>query len=875
MLTGTLTIFCLDFAESAKLLQFMPSVAGKAVSACNAFAHELCDEYGAEIHEELAIESSLLMAFPLASDCVEAVSILHRHLLSQPWHPGTSIIRTGIVTGEVRLAGEGQDSLLASLRSLTDLARPGQILVGESTHAIVRQNLSEGHGFLNLGLHHLEDGGRGQVLFQVLHADLPSDFQLLPSLLVAASNLPSGGTPFVGRVREIEAVKSGFFYSKVVSLVGFAGVGKSRLAVQVAHEMLEDHYHGASFVDLSRIGTAKQVYLSMAQALGVAENPELSIEQAVLEKLRPLEMLLLFDNVDNVVRDLTPILTRIVNLCPHVQILTTSRKRFEMPNLHRMTVMPMDAPTAKITGNSSELGKLDSVALFLNRACLVNGDFEMTEQNAALIGSICSRLDGIPLAIELAAAKTGHMGLDKIALNLDDRFALLGRSRGRQKRPALETAIRWSFDDLTDNQKTVMLRLCNCAGDFLFESGLKLATWAPLTESEVAGNLRELVGQCYLIQTERNGQTYLKILDTIRDFGINIVVERGLAAEYMNHFADCFVERARYMSDNIYREQQGMILDELDHTYRNYTIALEWTCDARGDDRAQQLVRALYIYWHHRSMYGEGWRWAEEVIEKNSPEASDTKAKLHIIAGILATAAGGYEPAQQHFKKALRLAQRAKDTGLAMAALAASGTNHGMAGDSRAAIASLEKALETAMKDGDAGRIADYRNNLGGALVDSGRHENARDYLVQALNTYREQNTTFGIACTNFNLGRSYRLCGDLDCAVGHLEAALENYFLADDSRGLAATLRELALLRTQLGADHTATVLLGAEQRIREDKKIYIPPNRRAEVARAVDTLKLKLKEHFSVERQKGYEMNPAQIREFLLLDQSGPDLF
>lgn len=871
MLTGTLTILCLDFAESAKLLQFMPSVAGKAVSACNALARQLATEYSAEIHEELALENSLLMAFPLASDCVEAVGRLHRHVLAMPWHPGSNILRSGIITGEVRGGENDADVLLASLRSLTDLARPGQILIGESTHAIVRQKVLEGFGFLNLGLHHLEDGGRGQSLFQLLHADLPSDFQLLPSLLVAASNLPSGGTPFVGRVREIEAVKSGFFYSKVVSLVGFPGVGKSRLAVQVAHEMIEDHYHGASYVDLSTIGVAKQVYQLMATALGVSENPELSIEQAVLEKLRPLEMLILLDNVDPVLGDLPQILTKIVNLCPQVQILTTSRKRFEMPNMHRMTVLPMDAPTARSPGDSSELGKLDSVALFLNRACLVNEHFEMTEQNARLIGSICSRLDGIPLAIELAAAKTGHMGLDKIAMNLDDRFALLGRTKGRKKAPALETAIRWSFDDLSDKHKTVMLRLCSCSGEFPVEMGVKIAGWDPLNEKEVASILPELVGQSYLIQIEHRGQVYLKMLDTIRDFGTNIVIDRGLAVDHMNRFADCFVERARYMSENIYREHQDLILNELDHTYPNYTAALNWTCEVKDDPRPQFLVRALYVYWHQRSMYGEGVRWTEEVLKKNSPSDPAIGAKLHIIAGTLASSAGGYEPAIKHFRKALRLAQRANDILLIMGAHGAAGTTHGFAGDSKAAIAALEKALDASLQVGDSGRIADFRNNLGGALVDAGRHEAAREHLLKALDTYSSQGLTFGIACANFNLGRSHRLCGEFDLATGYLEKALENFFQADNSSSLAATLRELALLRTQVGAYYTAVVLLGAEQRMRDEKKIYIPANRRQEVESALSTLKLRLNSQYAAERQKGYEMTSSQIREFLLLDNTG----
>jgi len=202
MLTGTLTLFCLDLSEGTKLLEFMPAVAHRAIAACNELARELADANGGEIHSELGLESSMLIAFPLASACVETASAIHRHVISNKGIPTNNVIRSAILTGEIS-GDESDDEVLRSLRSLTDLARPGQILVGESTHAIVRYGLSEGHGFLNLGLHHLDDGGRGQSLFQLLHPELPSDFQLLPSLLSAASNLPRGRTPFVGRSREI------------------------------------------------------------------------------------------------------------------------------------------------------------------------------------------------------------------------------------------------------------------------------------------------------------------------------------------------------------------------------------------------------------------------------------------------------------------------------------------------------------------------------------------------------------------------------------------------------------------------------------------------------------------------------------------------
>jgi predicted ATPase len=865
MLTGTLTLFCLDLAEGARLLEFMPRDAHKAIATCNGRALELAEQYGGEIHSELGLESSMLVAFSLASVCVEMVSDLHRYLLAQPWITPRNLFRTAILTGEI--GGVDDEPLLHSLRALTDLARPGQILVGESTHAIVQRNPPEGHAFFNLGLNHLEDGGRGQNLYQLLHPELPNSFQPLPASLAAASNLPSGGTPFVGRLREIEGVKSGFYYSTVVSLVGFGGVGKSRLALEVARGMLEDHFHGACYVDLTDVHTKNGMFQAVATALSVHENTEQKIEQVIIEKLRPLEKLLVIDNATDVVAELAMLLGLIRDLCPQVQVITTSRKQIPLSNIHQLPVNPMDAPLPAAHHKSSDIARVDSVALFLNRASLINDAFEITDQNAALIGAICTKLDGIPLAIELAAAKTAHMDLDRIADNLDDRFSIPANAKSKSA-PPLERAIRWSFDGLRDYQQTLLLRLCAFAGPFTRESAVKVASCGSLSEDQASIAIDELTAQSYLIKSFSHGVEYLLLLDTIRDFGRAIVVERGETIVNMDRHSDYFATRATDVAPRMYGNEQEALVNELHITYRNYVVAFDWSIEASGCDRAQMLVRALYIYWHHKSMFAEGARWAEEVLKRSTMEPR-IRAKLHIIAGTLAAAAGGYVPADKHFKSALRIGQRINDTDTVMRAHCALGTNHLLGGEVKPAIAHLEKALTLARELKDDLDIADICNNLGGNLVDDRQHEVGRKYLFEALDINSKLDRPFGVATNNYYLGRSYRMAGELDHAPQHLEIALRNYIAADDNRGIAATLREFALLRIQAGAHHTAAILLGADEGTRRIRNIQVSLNKRTEIEKARATLETSLGPHFLVEYQKGMEMDRSQINEFLLIGQ------
>jgi len=634
--------------------------------------------------------------------------------------------------------------------------------------------------------------------------------------------------------------------------------------------MLEDHYHGARYVDLSMLESKQDVYQAVAHAMDVHESSDMPLETAVLDKLRPMEMLLVFDNVDAVMEEAGPMIAKVVDFCPQIQVITTSRKQLTIPNVHHFPVTPMASPPEGGIRNAVELSRLDSVALFMNRANLLNEEFELTDHNAPLIGAICSKLEGIPLAIELAAAKTGHMDLAKIAANLEDRFSLLIKSKRNKGQPALETAIRWSFDGLNEKQQILLLRLCMFAGDFTYESALKVAGWAPLAESEVGALLRELIDQCYLVPSESYGTRYLQLLDTIRDFGRGIVVQRGWTTEYMNRHSCYFVDRANEISCEIYGPDQVSVIDEVHRTYRNYIVSLNWSVGVSGCDHPQQLVRALYIYWHHKSMYGEGVRWAEEILKDTRLEPI-ARAKVHIIAGTLASFAGGYAPADHHFSKALRIGRRQGNLSLIMRAYASAGTNHGFAGDLKKAIASVEKALEVARQLGDELDIADFENNLGIVLVEDQKHEAARAHLLASLSINTKLGRIDGTACNNYCLGRSYRLSGELDAASAHLEAALKDFFLVDDSREIAATIRELAFLRMKAGAFFPAAVLFGADDNIRRAKNIQVSVGRRSEVEKALETLRTELRSQFLAEFERGRQMSPLQIREFLLLGDLG----
>ncbi len=854
---GTATFFCLEFVDGGKLFELNASMGMNVVDAANRKAMEVAAESHGEVVSTLGEYTVLLVAFPFASKCVEAASAINRHLLSHAWYPSRHLVRSAVVTGEVEVQNQ---EFLGTIAALAGLARAGQILVDEATRAVVRKNLSEGHGFLNLGMHHLEDLSRGQSLFQLLHPDLPGEFQLLPSLLEAASNLPTGGTRFIGRVHELSEVKEGFYQSRVVSLVGFGGVGKTRLAIQVATELLEDHYHGACYFDLGGIRTLEQLYRTMSAALTVKESVDLSPEHAILEHLRSREMLLVFDNLDEVLHEVSDVIAQIINLCPRVQILTTSRQMLRLDIARHVTVAPMETPGAGAYSDL-ELTLIDSVSLFVSRAQLVDEDFALNSYTSKLVAAICTRLEGIPLAIEIAAAQTRRMGLAEISQNLTDRFELLSKkARGRG---ALDTALHWSFDRLSEEQKCVLRSLVPFAGEFTFESALLMASGPDRAESQTSEILDELASLAYVQSLEFRGRRYFRLLDTVREFVRASIGDKRIIEEYMDRHAAVFYERSRKVLIDIYGEKQTMIMEELDRTYRNYLLALDWLTAQPRDERPQEFIRALYTYWYYRAMYEEGIKWTEEVLG-TKPLDPVMKGKLHIIAGTLYSGKYDYSKAAKHFKQAAKLANHASDLPLAIAAYASAGTMYGGAAKYREAKMSLEKALEISVRLERESDEADNRNNLALVLLDSGNHELARHHALLSKSINERLKLPIRTANNDFNLGRSYRLTGEFDRAAFHFELALKTTVLKVQT----AAFRELAYIRVALGAYHSAAILFGADEAIRTAKGIELMPSRRTEYYRNVNSAKGALGTRYAFEHQKGFLMTLTEIHEFLLVD-------
>jgi non-specific serine/threonine protein kinase len=862
MPNDTRTLLMLDLPEGGRLSEFNPVVAREMVEFTNSLAESLAREWNGTVHIPLSLEDSLLVVFTSASCAIEMASSLHRKLFRAEWMPARSICRTAIVSGDFEF--DEESPVLQTLYSLKQNARAGQILISEATHAISRHAITAEHTFLNLGVHHLDDAQRAQTLYQLLHLDLPHNFQPLPSLLTVASNIPRGLTPFIGRAVQVREVRDQFYLSRVVVLNGFSGVGKSRLAIKVAQDMLEDHYHGAFYADISGVQQRGQVLHSLATAMGVFELSGATLESAVLDRLRSAETLLILDNADSSFAELPSVVDRVVNLCPHVQVLITCRKPLYMAGSQPYSVQPLEVP-ADGEIDIDNVVKVDSVALFINRAEIAIGSISLTPTSASQIAFLCRRLEGIPLAIELAASKLSTLSLDGLLESLSDRFWILKPSRNGGVR-TLENAVRWSYRELNPREKELLRDLAVFQSEFTLEAALSISApgW---DRKESRDTVESLLRQAFLVRTEHHGREYFRMLETIREFGIRLLIGECTVEQMKERHAAWYASHAAELHVSISQGGQSEAAAELDHTYRNFKASLEWSLGSEDDPHAPQLACALEPYWLLRCHFAEGLGWASQILRENKSMDSRQRAQVHNVAGAMACALSDHPRAERHFSEARHLARLEKDKRILCRTEALSGSNSLYAGVYNLGRLRLTEAVAIARTLHDPALEADSLHRLAEALIDLQDFAEAKKLLLESIAINERENRRIDLGSNYWALGRLARLQGNVEDASEALEKAFTLYNEFGDHKNVACALREYAFMRVASGAFHTAATLLGAENSLRRRVGANIPLAYRAEADKNLLALRNALGNRFMFEFATGAEMTVQQIAEFILL--------
>ena len=663
---GTVTFMLTDIEGSTRLWEHAPDAMGKAVARHYSLLDAGIALHGGVRPLEQGEGDSVVAAFTRASDAVAAAFEAQRALSNETWPEGVLLkVRIALHTAEAQLRDEGNYFGQAVNRAarLRAVAHGGQIVLSGTTRDLVLDRLPEGVELEDLGTHRLRDLARPEHVFGLRHADLPGEFPPLRSLDALPNNLPSELTNFVGRGPEQAKVGELVERVRFLTLIGAGGCGKTRLALQAAADRVDHHPDGVWWVELARLEDPELLPTVVMEAIGVKEVPGRTPLETLVEHFRERQALLVLDNCEHLLAPCADLTERLLRACPSLTILATSRAPLGVPGETAWRVPSMSLPTERSPEMIEALRTSDAVRLFLDRALQVRPNFEITHQNAPIVAQICHDLDGIPLAIELAAARVRMMAPEQIARGLGDRFHLL-TGGGRTVMPrhqTLEASIDWSHALLSEGERVLLRRMSVFTGGWTLDTAEEVCAGGPIDRYAVLDLLTGLVDKSLITTDERASEVRYGFLETVRQYAAKRLANAGELSEVRaRHLAyyGALVEAAEPHLLGAGRDDAVMhtLVSELP----NLRSALEWA--AVNDPMAGlRIVAALSAFWLFTGRFHEGDAAFVRALDSAPEQPSPVRGLALAGRAHLAQHGGSYEAAHRWAQAALEVGERCSD----------------------------------------------------------------------------------------------------------------------------------------------------------------------------------------------------------------------
>lgn len=653
--SGIITFLFTDIEGSTRLLQHLGDSESVQIfedhrsllraTIAKAGGHELQDQ-----------GDGFLMAFQAAGDAVRGAVEAQRALAAHAWpHDARMQVRMGLHTGAPMKTREGFVGLdVHRAARICQAGWGGQILISERTQELL-DDLPQGVEVRDLGLHRLKDLQRPEHVFQVLHPELPADFPALRSLDPRLTNLPVQLSSFVGRDSEIADLKEIVPHTRLVTLTGPGGTGKTRLALQVAAELTDGFKDGVWLMEFAAVTDTAAVPRVVAAVLNVREQPREPLATTLAEALGRRRILLIFDNCEHVVATAAELADALLRSCPNLSVLSTSREPLGVTGETTYPVPSMAVPDLDHLPDPEALPAYGAIRLFVDRATAVLPTFRLTAGNAAAVVQVCRRLDGIPLGIELAAARVKILSVEEIAKRLDERFRLLvGGSRTAPARhQTLQAAMDWSYGLLSEAERAVLRRLAVFAGGFTLEAAERVCGDDGVEAADLLDLLSHLVDKSLVVAETEDGPPRYRMLETIRQYGRDRLREAGKERVARERHRDWFLDVAERAEPELRGHQQSDWLDLLEREHDNLRAALEWSLTSANTDAALRLAVALVWFWDTRAYFREGRDWLGRALAAPGPIRSRLRGQALIAAGHLAWHQSDYHEARTLIEEGL------------------------------------------------------------------------------------------------------------------------------------------------------------------------------------------------------------------------------
>lgn len=819
--TGTVTFLFTDIEGSTKLAQEHPEdmpallarhheILRRSIEGNNGFVFQIVgDSFSASFHNP--------------GDALHAALEAQQRLQHEAWTPAPIRVRMGIHTGQADVQANGDYRgylTLSHVQRLMSAAHGGQVLLSFAAQELVRDSLPAGISLRDMGERRLKDLPRSERIYQLVIADLPNEFPPLKTLDVVQHNIPAQMTSFIGREREREEIKQMLSAHRLVTLTGSGGAGKSRLSLQIGMECLPQFSDGVWLVELAPVTDPALIPQALLSTFSLREDRHRSVLEVLIDYLRAKTLLLILDNCEHLIEACAQISEALLQACPKLRILASSREALGLTGEVAYRVPSLTAPNPENLPPLDQLRNADSIRLFIERAATAKPGFTLTDVNAFSLAQICYRLDGIPLAIELAASRVKVLSTEQIAARLDDRFRLLtgGSRTALPRQQTLRAMIDWSYSLLSEQEKKLFRRLAVFVGGWTLEAAEAICS----EESkgvDVLDLLTRLVDKSLVVIEETIEEIRYHRLETIRQYSREKFLETEEVEEIRDRHLAYYVRFAELADEKLKSGEQLIWQNRMSAEADNLRAALAWGL-SRNPESALRIAGAANLFWTAGGYSAEGFRWTQKALEQveKTPVPEDITNEQRMIARAKALCGqtrlylslGDNANAKQVAEESVSLYRQTQDRrGLAFALVVLAYPLEFL-GERFQAEAALQESYSIGRAEGDVYIICRALNRLGHVIVDlyhdldlaqryveeslrlakeaglrsqeaqafeilgftaihRNDHETARSHLKESARVYEEIGAPFNVILEKSNLAHLERKLGN------HIEA-LEYY---------------------------------------------------------------------------------------------------
>ena len=794
--SGTVTMLFTDMEGSTRLLQQLGDRYESVLADCrHLLRHAFQTHHGQEVDTQ---GDSFFVAFARATDAFSAAVDAQRALASHPWPEGAAVrVRMGLHTGEPSLTPGDYIGLdVHHAARIMSAGHGGQVLLSQTTHDLIEYELPDNVSLRDLGEHHLKDLGRPIRLFQAVISDLTADFPALKTLDTALNNLPVQPTPFIGREQEGVALADLLRRQDVrlLTLTGPGGIGKTRLSLQVAAEVSDQFADGVFFVALAPLSEVELVVPIIAETLGIREASGQSPLERLKESLHQKQMLLLLDNFERVVNAASQV-ADLLSASPKLKIVVTSREVLHVRAEHEFAVPPLALPDPNRLPDLGMLSQYEALALFIGRAQAVKPNFRVTNANASAVASICARLDGLPLAIELAAARVKYFPPQALLSLLEQNLSIL--SGGARDLPVRQQTLRgataWSYDLLTPEEQQLFRLLSVFVDGCTWQAAEAVCTAAGGPQGNILEGLMSLVDKSLLRQEgQEEEEPRFRMLQVLRDFGHECLESAGETEATRQAHAAYYLVLAEEAAPELQGPQQVAWLEHLEREHDNLRAALEWFIERSGQgssrEMALRLGGALWYFWSARGLFSEGRTFLEQALARSEGVMASVRAKAFSAAADLALLQSDDDRGEALCQESLVLYREVGDLrGIASSLSRLAWVATRKRGDFAAANSLIEESLALNREVSDKDAIAWSLFFLADIAGLRGEYARGQTLLAESLAMFRELGNKRGIA---ISLKQSalwlFAAQGDQEIIRARLEESQTIFREVSDKDGIA-----------------------------------------------------------------------------------------